>query len=82
VNHPFQDKTKRLDWHHIEPVYLPPYSPDFNPIERIWQYLKGHGIAGYLGNKGSDFCEKLFQEVKALLNKPETIRSVSTIKLT
>ena len=28
-------KTKRLDWHHIEPVCLPPYSPDFNPIERL-----------------------------------------------
>jgi hypothetical protein len=32
--------------------------------------------------KGSELCEKLFQEVKALLGDPETIRSVSTIKLT
>jgi transposase len=75
-------KTKRLNWHHIEPIYLPPYSPDFNPIERIWQYLKGHGMAGFLSNKGAELCEKLFQEVKALLNDPETIRSVSTVKLT
>jgi transposase len=74
-------KTKRLIWHHIEPVYLPPYSPDFNPIERIWQYLKGHGMAGYLSNKGAELCEKLFQEVKSLLNDPETIRSVSTVNL-
>lgn len=44
-------KTKRFVWHHFEPVYLPPYSPDFNPIERIWQYLKGHGMAGYLSKK-------------------------------
>jgi transposase len=29
-------KAKSLNWHHIEPVYLPPYSPDFNPIERFW----------------------------------------------
>ena len=74
-------KAKRLHWHHIQPVYLPPYSPDFNPIERIWQYLKGHGMAGYLSNNGPELCEKLFQEVKALLNEPEKIRSVSTIKL-
>ena len=73
-------KSKRLNWHHIEPVYLPPYSPDFNPIERIWQYLKGHGMAGFLSNKGEELSEKLFQEVKALLNDPEPIRSVSTIK--
>ncbi len=29
----------------------------------------------------TELCEKLFQEVKALLNDPETIRSVSTVKL-
>ena len=25
-------KVKSLNWHHIEPMYLPPYSPDLNPI--------------------------------------------------
>jgi len=25
-----------MNWHHFEPMYLPPYSPDFNPIERLW----------------------------------------------
>ena len=29
-------KKKSLQWHHFEPFYLPPYSPDFNPIERLW----------------------------------------------
>ena len=33
-------KSKSLDWHHFEPVYLPAYSPDFNPIERLWLRLK------------------------------------------
>ncbi|MGE0412525.1 MAG: transposase [Verrucomicrobiales bacterium] len=26
-------KVKTLNWHHLEPVDLPPDSPDFNPIE-------------------------------------------------
>jgi hypothetical protein len=39
-------KIKRLVWHHSEPICLPTYSPDFNPIERILQHLTGHGIAG------------------------------------
>jgi hypothetical protein len=38
-------------------------------------------MAGYLSNKGAELCEKLFQEVKSLLNDPETIRSVSTVNL-
>jgi transposase len=26
--------------HKIELVYFPPYSPDLNPIERIWWYMR------------------------------------------
>ena len=29
-------KSKSLDWGRFEPLYLPPYSPDLNPIERLW----------------------------------------------
>ena len=74
-------KTKRLVWHHIEPVYLPPYSPDFNPIKRIWQHLKGHGMAGYLTRSSAELGQKLFDELRLLLNDTDTIRSVSTVKL-
>ncbi len=33
-------KKKSLQWHHFEPLYLSPYSPDFNPIERLWLLMK------------------------------------------
>jgi len=33
-------KTKSLNWHHIIPEYSPTYSPDFNPIERLWLRMK------------------------------------------
>ena len=33
-------KIKTLDWGRIEPMYLPAYSPDINPIERIWLNIK------------------------------------------
>ena len=69
-------KTKSLQWHHIEPVYLPPYSPDFNPIERLWQHLKSHYLAGYITKYGDELNEKLFTSIRALLDRPQTIRSV------
>jgi transposase len=33
-------ESESLSWHHFEPVYLPAFSPDFNPIERLWLRLK------------------------------------------
>ena len=40
-------------------VYLPPYSPELNPIERVWAYVKRN----ILGN----FCARTTSELKARL---------------
>jgi transposase len=29
----------------ITPLFLPPYSPELNPIERLWAYLKSHFLS-------------------------------------
>jgi len=33
---PFLEKNQ----HRIELMFLPPYSPDFNPMERVWWYMR------------------------------------------
>ena len=33
-------RAARVRWHHFEPKFLPGYSPDYNPIERLWLRLK------------------------------------------
>lgn len=69
-------KSKSLDWHHIEAKFLPPYSPDFNPIERLWQHLKSHYLAGFLTKRGTELSDKIYESIQELLKKPETLRSV------
>ena len=32
-----QDLAKKLE---IKILYLPPYSPNLNPIERLWKFMK------------------------------------------
>ena len=39
----------------IRVVYLPPYSPELNPVERFWQYIKANTIK----NKIYDTIENL-----------------------
>jgi transposase len=69
-------KAKALNWHHITPVFLPPYSPDFNPIERLWQHLKSHYLAGFLTNDAEVLTEKLIGSIRSLMKSPETLKSV------
>ena len=35
-----QTITDRVDKHHVFMVYLPPYSPNFNPIEKVFLCFK------------------------------------------
>lgn len=68
-------KTMRLQWHHIEKVFLPAYSPDLNPIERLWQHLKSHHMAGFITNDGEQLKDKLTESIQNLLDRPDTIKS-------
>lgn len=72
-------KSKSLNWHHIKPLFLPPYSPDFNPIERFWQHLKSHYMAGFITKSGEELTDKIELSIRALLGTPETIQSVCNI---
>ena len=41
-------KCKSLRWGAFEPIYLPPYSPDLNPIERLWLLIKAEWFTGFI----------------------------------
>ena len=69
-------KAKALNWHHIHAVFLPPYSPDFNPIERLWQYLKSQYMAGFVTNDGDELSDMIFDSIRDLLGQPKIIKSI------
>ena len=69
-------KTGRLDWHHITPFYLSPYSPDFNSIERLWQHLKSHYLAGFITADGEELTNKILESLQSLIETPATLTSV------
>jgi transposase len=42
-------KSSRLRWPtHIRPILLPPYSPELNPVERLWDELREKWFANRL----------------------------------
>ena len=39
-SHHIKEVAKHLEKHKLVPCYLPPYSPDLNPIEKMWSKVK------------------------------------------
>lgn len=60
----------------IEIFYLPPYSPDLNPIERLWAYIKKHTLRNKLYVKLEDLEVDVCDFIKNL--DPLTTRNTCT----
>jgi transposase len=55
-------------------LHLPPYSPELNPVERLWAWLRSHHLANRVY---ADYDELLRETDRAWLSLDEaTIRSV------
>jgi transposase len=49
-------------------LHLPPYSPELNPVERLWAYLKSH----YLSNRAYENYDDLFKTCGKAWNQLST----------
>jgi transposase len=73
----------RAGWHvakalevqaNVTLLYLPPYSPELNPVERLWAYLRSH----YLSNRTYRDYDDLLTASSTAWNQltPEHLRSI------
>jgi transposase len=76
----------RAGWHiskdlevpaNIDLLLLPPYSPELNPVERLWLYLKSHYLSNRLYADYDHLVEAGGDAVLALT--PAIIRSVCAV---
>lgn len=61
-------------------LHLPPYSPELNPIERLWAYLKSH----YLSNRAYANYQEIFDAAMIAWNRitNKQFRSICNAKWT
>ena len=72
-------KAKRLNWHHFEPEYLPPYSPDFNPIERLWLVMKQNHFADFYTKDSEALEQRIIEALNSLFDSPGTVAKTCAI---
>jgi len=60
----------------ISLLHLPPYSPELNPQENVWQYLRQNYLANRVYETYEDIVEACCQAWNALTERPEQIRSI------
>jgi putative transposase len=73
-------KAARLDWHHFEPKFLPGYSPDFNPIERLWLRLKADWFWDFIARTPEELTERLCTALKSFIDQPAKTASICSIR--
>ena len=55
--------------HNIKIWYLPPYSPELNPVERLWRHLKKAAIHNILLLTLDQVIDAVQREIRALTNE-------------
>jgi transposase len=71
-------KRKKINWHFFEPLYLPPYSPDFNPIERVWLIMKAEHFTNIHCRNKAALVERVDHALCELMDNPTKIASAAT----
>jgi transposase len=72
-------KAKSLNWHHIKPLYLPAYSPDFNPIERLWLAMKNEFFNNWHTKEPDKLEDRIEFALRFYLHNPLLIKSICKI---
>lgn len=68
-----------LDWYHILPMYLPAYSPDLNPIERLWLVLKNRFFTNWFTRDPDKLLARVCEALKSLIASPVEISSICSV---
>ena len=64
--------------HNISLLFLPPYSPELNAQENIWEYLRQNFLAGRIFETYDDIVDACCKAWNALTAETNRIASIST----
>ena len=61
-------------------LFLPPYSPELNPVEHVWGYLRNHVFGNRTFEALEEVVEVLCAGLSDLARQPKTVHSMTSSK--
>jgi hypothetical protein len=62
----------------IKLIPLPPYSPELNPMENVWEYLRANKLSGCVWDSYDAIVAACAKAWNWLIDDPDRIRSIGT----
>jgi transposase len=73
-------KSKSLDWGRFERILLPPYSPDLNPIEKLWLVMKGEWFSDFIAKTNDELIDRLCLALNWIIDRSIQNRKTCAIR--
>ncbi len=64
------------EFENIRIIHQPSYSPELNPVEHFWEYIRERHLRNYLWTALSDLEDVLASVLKVLMESADMIRSL------
>ena len=62
----------------ISLLTLPPYAPELNPVENVWQHLRGNGLSNTVFDSYPDIVEACCDAWNCFIDDPATVASTTS----
>lgn len=72
-------KKKTMNFYGWAPKFLPPYSPDFNPIERIWNTMKARWFNNHVCKNAQQLMDRLDLAILDVIDNPKRNQKTAAI---
>ncbi len=74
-------KESRLDeFENIRIIHLPPYSPELNPVEHLWEHIREKYLRNFFWSSMEELGKKLESILREISNTAKNIQSLVGFK--
>lgn len=68
--------AKAIKWGKIEPLFLPGYSPELNPIEELWLQAKKEFFNKWTPDSEEEQRERVAEAIDFFQNRSDAVKSI------